>query len=281
MPAADRLKRTAASTPAGSVEAPTGTQTLLRGLAVVDAVARGARDVKEIGRLIGTTRSTTHRLAVCLTQEGYLRRSEKLGYFLGPKLIEFGFRARDEISLAQIGRPFLEELAQATGDTIHLGVREGDHVLYLDKVSGTKGLEMRSRIGSRMRIATTAMGKALLLNSPEEEWKRCYGIATGTALRVPPIPATVLKWEEFRDGMRRYARDEYAFDLEENELSIRCAAAPVRDADHRIIAAVSVSSTVPYMPMKRLRELAVLLQQTASAISGQLGWQAPPAKGKR
>ncbi len=183
-PAADRRKRTVASTPAGSVEAPTGTQTLLRGLAVVDAVACGARDVKEIGRLIGTTRSTTHRLAVCLTQEGYLRRSEKLGYFLGPKLIEFGFRARDEISLAQIARPFLEELAQATGDTIHLGVREGDHVLYLDKVSGTKGLEMRSRIGSRMRIATTAMGKALLLNSPEEEWKRCYEIGTGAALKI-------------------------------------------------------------------------------------------------
>ena len=127
-----------------------------------------------------------------------------------------------------VARSFLVELAQATGDTIHLGVRDGDHVLYLDKVSGTKGLEMRSRIGSRMRIATTAMGKALMLDATEQEWKRCYELGTGAALKLPPIPATRLSWEEFRDAMRRYATGQCAFDLEENEMSIRCVAAPIR-----------------------------------------------------
>ena len=71
--------------------APTGTQTLLRGLAVVQAVANGARDLKDIARVIGTTRSTTHRLASCLVDERYLRVLPKVGYLLGPKLIELGW----------------------------------------------------------------------------------------------------------------------------------------------------------------------------------------------
>ena len=257
-----------------SLEGPAGTQTLARGLAVVDAVARGARDVKEIGKLVGTARSTTHRLVVCLIQAGYLRRSAELGYLLGPKLIEFGFQAREEISLSTLARPSLDALAGSTGDTIHLGVRDGDHVLYLDKISGTKGLEMRSRVGSRMRIATTAMGKVLILDAGESEWRRCYEIGTDAALDSSPTPQTRLTWEEFRENMRTNVAAQYAFDLEENELSIRCVAAPIRDADHHIIAAVSVSSTVPYMPMKRMRELAKLLRDAASEISSQLGWRA-------
>jgi len=59
--------------------APTGTQTLLRGLGVVQAVAAGARDLKEIARRIGTTRSTTHRLASCLVEERYLRVVPQVG----------------------------------------------------------------------------------------------------------------------------------------------------------------------------------------------------------
>src|SRR5476651_2882846 len=82
--------------------APTGTQTLLRGLGVVQAVAAGARDLKEIARRIGTTRSTTHRLASCLVEERYLRVVPQVGYLLGPKLIELGFQAREELPLVSL-----------------------------------------------------------------------------------------------------------------------------------------------------------------------------------
>ena len=74
--------------------APAGTQTLMRGLAVVQAVADGARDLKELCARIGVARSTTHRLASCLVQERYLRVLPGVGYALGPKLIELGFQAR-------------------------------------------------------------------------------------------------------------------------------------------------------------------------------------------
>src|SRR5258708_7539465 len=91
--------------------APTGTQTLTRGLAVLQAVAGGARELMEISRIVGTTRSTTHRLASCLAQERYLRFTANAGYALGPKLIELGFQAREEVSLAVAARPYLDQLA--------------------------------------------------------------------------------------------------------------------------------------------------------------------------
>ncbi len=71
-----------------------GTQTLVRGLAIVEAVASGAATQKDIEAVIGCTRSTTHRLIQSLVQAGFLCRDTKGGYALGPRLVELGALAR-------------------------------------------------------------------------------------------------------------------------------------------------------------------------------------------
>ncbi len=96
-------------------------------------------------------------------QARYLRQVQG-GYLLGPKLIELGAVSLEQMPLSTVARPHLERLADATRDTIHLGVREGGDVLYIDKIPGTRGLEMRSRIGHRMPLAWTGIGKALMLD---------------------------------------------------------------------------------------------------------------------
>ncbi|MEM4988715.1 IclR family transcriptional regulator [Collimonas sp. H4R21] len=251
--------------------APTGTQTLTRGLAVLQAVAGGARDLKQIAQMLGTTRSTTHRLANCLVQERYLRFTPNAGYVLGPKLIELGFQAREEVSLSIVARPYLERLAEQSGDTIHLALQDGDDVLYLDKIPGKKGLEMRSRVGHRMPIATTGVGKALMLGMDEEEWKSLYQKRSTAAANHAAGLLPKRSWTEFRDQMREYVKGGYAFDLEDNEPSIRCVAAPIYDATHAIVAAISVSSTLPYMPLERMQSLIAVVQAAAAGISSELG----------
>ncbi|WPO98617.1 IclR family transcriptional regulator [Pseudomonas sp. HR96] len=245
-----------AATPA----APTGTQTLLRGLAVIQAVAAGARDLKEIARRIGTTRSTTHRLASCLVDERYLRVMPQVGYLLGPRLIELGFQAREEVPLAALATPFLDRLSALTGDTIHLAVRDGDEVLYLHKLPGRNGPEMRSRVGHRMPLLRTGIGKALLLDSSPQEWHRLYELCQ---------PAQ--SWEAVQARMLDYVTGRYAFDLEDNEPSIRCVAAPIRDASGQIVAALSIASTVPYMSLEKMQGLVPVAQEAAARISGELG----------
>lgn len=251
--------------------APVGTQALFRGLAVIEAVADGAESLQGIGEAIGCTRSTTHRLLSALVHAGYLRSSTR-GYRLGARLIELGYRARDQISLVESARTHLIALAGTCGDTVHLGVREQDDVFYLDKVAGDRGLEMRSRIGMRMPLALTGVGKALMLDLDEEQWARLY--AAGIARRSGPgLREDFTPWPDYLEQLKRYAAGGYSLDLEENELGIRCVAAPIRDAGGAIVAAISLASAITYMPESRLEALRPSVMATARAISLDLGWR--------
>lgn len=238
-----------------------GVQTLMRGLAVIDAVASGCRDLRSIGVFTGTSKSTTHRLLSALVQQRFLRFTPNDGYALGPRLIELGTRSLERTPLYSLARPFLLQLADYTKDTIHLGQREGAEVLYIDKIPGQQGLEMRSRIGHRMPLTLTGIGKALLLNSDEQEWRDIFS-AQGRQDAM----------DGFMIQMRNYSGSGYALDLEENEPTIRCVAAPVYDAGNNLIAAISVASTVAYMSDERMNMLIPYVKRYASLISQELGW---------
>ena len=153
-----------------------------------------------------------------------------------------------------------------------LAVREGDEVLYLHKNPGRNGPEMRSRVGHRMALVRTGIGKAMLLDASLEEWRRLYEAGLSTGGKNPlwpdhPQPS----WEQFEARMRSYVAGGYAFDLEDNEPSIRCVAAPIRDASGQIVAAISIASTVPYMPHEKMTGLIPVITQAAQQISAQLG----------
>ncbi|WP_242538465.1 IclR family transcriptional regulator [Trinickia acidisoli] len=258
-------------------ESQAGTQTLLRGLAIIEACASGARDMRAFAAALGTTRSTTHRLVSSLVQARYLRHNAQ-GYQLGPKLIELGTIALEQMPLTAVARPYLERLSEATLDTIHLGVRDGDDVLYIDKIAGTRGLEMRSRVGHRMPLASTGIGKALMLDLSPQTWGTLYDSARRALESVRLENDNRADKPMFLQRMVRYSAGGFSFDLEENEPSIRCVAGPIRDASGTIIAAVSVASTIPYMPLERMDELIPIVQREARAISEELGWVAPGAR---
>lgn len=257
-----------------------GTQTLLRGLAILEAAAAGVRDLRSFGAVLGTTRSTTHRLVSSLVQARYLRQVHG-GYLLGPKLIELGTIALEQMPLTTVARVHLAALADETLDTIHLGVRDGDDVLYIDKIPGQRGLEMRSRVGHRMPLASTGIGKAMMLDLAPPSWRELFDASRRALAGVSFRPDHNLDADTFVKRMANYAAGGYTFDLEENEISIRCVAAPVRDASGAIVAALSVASTIPYMPHERMEELISVVQRTARAISQELGWRAPQPAARR
>ncbi|MDI3385116.1 IclR family transcriptional regulator [Streptomyces sp. B-S-A8] len=249
--------------------APPGTQTLARGLAVVRAVADGALDLRTLVERTGLGRSTAHRLVQLLVAEGYLRTGRD-GYTLGPTLIELGFQALHGNPLPVVARSVLEELSAQLRDTVHLAVRDGDSVLYLDKLPGTRGAEMRSRIGHRMPLTRTGVGMALLLDSAPE-WPSLYEAEAP----VKPGRARREDVDAFLTRMRAYAEAGVAMDLEDNEPGIRCVAAPLHDATGAIAGAVSVSATRPYMPAARMRGLAGVLTRATQRISAGLGHREP------
>lgn len=242
----------------------TGAQTLLRGLDVIDVVLSGPVTLSNLSEQLGLTRSTTHRLAAALVDRRLLTLRSGEGYSLGPKLLELGHAALRQSPLLTRARPWLEALSRDTADTVHLGVLQDDQALYLDKVEGRRRVNVGSRLGERHPIATTGLGKALILDLDEDDWRLFHGRA-----QVLENPGDLAIWLE---RMRSYASKGYAFDLEENEDHIRCVAAPVRDASGRIIAAISVSSAAQYMADARMTELVGVVTIAADAISRDLGW---------
>jgi DNA-binding IclR family transcriptional regulator len=248
-----------------------GSQTLLRGLDVIEVVAEGPITLGDLAVRLGLTRSTTHRLASALADRRYLTFSPRMGYSLGPKLLELGFRVRDELNLPRVAAPRLQHLALLAQDTVHLGVLEGGHVLYLDKVPGKRRINISSRVGELQPVPSTGLGKALILDHGEEAWISFFRAENGR--RRAPISL-----QDWLARMRTYAQAGYAFDLEENEEKIRCIAAPIRDVAGRITAAISVSSAAQYMSDQRMRELTKHVVETARRISEDLGWTDKPTR---
>jgi DNA-binding IclR family transcriptional regulator len=244
-----------------------GTQTLMRGLDVLQAVAAGATDLAALAAALGTTRSTTHRLASALVERRYLNFVPREGYSLGPKLLELGFRAQQDSPVVRVARPHLVQLAEVCEDTVHLGVLDDDWALYLDKIPGRRRIEISSRVGERHPVSSTGLGKALIIDLDEPRWLEFYARGDRTAAETDEAARNA-----WLGRMRDYAKRGIAFDLEENEARIRCVAGPIRDATGAIVAAFSVSSAAQYMSDARMDQLADTVRDVAAAISRAMGW---------
>lgn len=249
---------------AGASTVGAGSQTLMRGLDLIEAVSHDVLTLSELATRLDLTKSTTHRLLSALVDRGYLAFTPRAGYRLGPKLLLLGTLAQAQADLVQVARPYLEDLSAATDDTVHLGILDGDFALYLDKVPGRRRITISSRVGDRQPLSSTGLGKALMLDHDPAYWAE--RLAADQAAGAPTADAAA--WQERMAG---YARVGRAFDLEENEDQIRCVAAPIRDASGRIVAAISVSSAAQYMSDDRMTALSDDVRAVAGAISHALG----------
>ncbi|CAG9179745.1 IclR family transcriptional regulator [Cupriavidus pinatubonensis] len=239
-------------------------QTLFRGLDVVDAVAAGSQTVQDIANRTGLPFSTTHRLASALVQARYLHFEPRRGYRLGPRLLELGFAAYRDSDITRSARAGMEELAEQTRDTIHLAQLDGDEIIYLDKIGGQRPISVNSRIGGRKPVCSTGVGKALILDETEDKWKARYEYDAKRGNVQLPL-------DRWLAGMRVYAQGGYAFDLEEDAPSICCVAVPIRDASGQTVAAISVTGTTDYTDEAQLRALIPVVRRVAQSISEKIG----------
>lgn len=256
------------STGSGLVGA--GSQTLMRGLDLIEAVSHEVLTLSELAAKLDLTKSTTHRLLSALVDRGYLAFTPRAGYRLGPKLLLLGTLAQAQADLVQVARPYLEELAAASEDTVHLGVLDGNFALYLDKVPGRRRITISSRVGDRQPLSSTGLGKALMIDSTPAYWRERFDADQAAGA----MKADGKVWMTRMEG---YAKAGRAFDLEENEDQIRCVAAPIRDAAGKIVGAISVSTAAQYMSDDRMGTLSDDVRHTADAISRELGFEARDA----
>jgi len=242
-----------------------GSQTVQRALDILDEVIRAPVKTAELSRKLRLTKPTTHRLAHTLRARGYLSATQD-GFSLGPKLLQLGVMAKEQIDLVRIARPYLEALSERTGFCAFIGKRDGDQSLHMDRVTGRQRLRVSTSPGDRRPIAETGLGKALLLDDDEVSLKRLYEQARGEAFSEAGFES----WSAALQESRRRG-----VVLHESHLGdgVRSIAVPIRDATHFITAAISIAGAEQNLDVGTMARLSEEVLKAAQSIEQALGHQ--------
>lgn len=245
-------------------------QSVQRAIKILEylAAADGPKDLTVISRNVQLNKSTVYRFLTTLEADRYVHQDAVTGrYSLGSKVTWLSAKFLEKNEIRNVAHAILEDLSQQTGETAHLAILDGDEVCYVDKINGAQAVLMASRVGLRMPIHCTALGKALLAYRPRSEWRR-YVETNGLPARTA---RTITCPDQFYAELENVRRQGYAWDQLENEDGIRCVAAPVRDANGDVVAAISISGWIITMTEERLQELTPRVCAAAEAISARLG----------
>jgi DNA-binding IclR family transcriptional regulator len=213
--------------------------------------------LSEISRRTGLPKSTTHRLVEGLVAQNILDRTPE-GLVLGHAVFELGELVPIKMRLREAALPFMEDLYEATHETIHLAVRDGLDVLYVEKIRGHSGVDVPSRVGGRLPMSSTGVGKTLLAFS-----------SASLVAEVLSRPLRQLTAKSIADP--RVLQEELAviraagvgYDHEESKLGVSCLAAPVLVRGEPVAGlSVSVPST-----QLQLGRLAPAVRTAALALS--------------
>jgi len=240
------------------------TSSVERALALLDAFSSEHREmsIRELAARSGVPRSTTHRLAQILVDWGALERSRR-GLRLGVKLFELGTLAPSHTTLRDAAAPYLHTLHEVTKLTANFAVREGNEIVYLEKIN-TRDLRVpHTRLGGRGTLHATALGKALLAFNEQDE----AGLAALAPTLTPITSHTLTDVLSLRKALARARGEGVAYDVEESQVGLFCVAAPVLDRHGHAIAAVSVTGATA---LSQAQKFAPTVIATAFAISRRL-----------
>ena len=231
---------------------------------------RAGAGVTEVAEVLGIHKSTASRLLAAMKSEGYITRSDLTGkYSLGIRLVELAKAKLDQFDIRAYARPYMEEIAKQTKETIHLAIMEQGKLVYIDKIDTTHILVMRSRIGHRISPHCTALGKAILSVLPDDDKDAI--IETIQFQRF--TPNTIIDPLTLKEHLLQVAIQGFALDDEEHEEGIRCAAAPIRDHFGDVTGAISVSAPITRMSIKRMEEMGILVKDICAGLSASLGYK--------
>lgn len=247
----------------------TGLQSVARAVRALELIAEaGELGVTELGRRLGVHKATASRLVATLAERGLVERdpsSEK--YRLGFGLIRLAGAAMAGLDLVRTAHPIVEDLAGRTRETVNLGVLSGGAVVYVDQVSGTRAIVSVSWVGRRTPLHATSNGKVLLASMPDAERERLLFAPLERA-----TPSTIVDVGVLLGQLREVRLRGYAQTVEELEEGLNAVAAPVRQADGQVIAALSVSGPAFRMRPVDLPRVARLTVEAANAVSRRLGY---------
>lgn len=231
--------------------------------------------VTEIAARTKLPRSTAHRAILSLKEIGFLDQdASREAYRLGLKLLQLGVTVLHNMDLQAEARPLVESLGTLAGETVHLCVFDGERMVFVERAAGGRTGATNATITMELSPChCTGVGKAALAFQDETAIARVVaaGLTRFTENTLPDAAALTAALAEIRER-------GYALDLGEHRRDVHCAAAPIRAANGRVIAAISVSGEAERLPPARLHRIAPYVMSHAAAISRRLGFAGTAAE---
>jgi IclR family pca regulon transcriptional regulator len=239
-------------------------QSLDRGLAVIRAFDADHPELtlSDVARATGLNRASARRFLHTLVELGYVRTDGRL-FALRPKILELGYAYLSSLSLPEVAMPHLERLVERVHESSSVSVLDGDEVVYVARVPTRRIMRIAIAVGTRFPAYATSMGR-ILLAGQSDDWLDGY-FATASLTSI--TERTTVDVKKLRSELNHIRRDGYAVVDQELEDGLRAIAAPIRDRDDRVIAALNVSTHASRATLEFMRaNLLEPLLDTAAAI---------------
>jgi len=239
-------------------------QSVERALLLIESLATGPKRLGELAETLGTHKSTVLRTLQAFEKHGWVRREGDLPVFsLGLRLLDLSSSILEDLDIRKVARPELARLGAETGETVHLAIRDGSEMVYLDKVESVHPVRMYSRVGARAPLHCTGVGKVLLAFTPVEDWPE---------LELRQFTSdTLVTHDDLVAAGLEIRRRGWGWDEQEHEETVRCIAAPVFGSRGEVIAAVSLSVPTSRLSSRQLRAHVPLLLDVTRGISAGAG----------
>lgn len=222
----------------------------------------------ELAAHTGLPKSTISRLTKTLVELGYLRHNtKKRQYFVGPSVLALGYAALSNLRIADIARPHMQALADATGALISLATRDRLSMLYLEACSSDTSMTLKMGRGVRMPIISTSIGRAFLAALPEQE--RDYLLST-LQLKNDPLISTE-QLSSLKEELQRFKNEGYCLSIGEWNTDVNAAATPILWTSGTDLIVISISGPSFMITPNLLKdELIPRLMGLAEHITKQL-----------
>lgn len=202
--------------------------------------------ISEIARRTGLAKATVSRIARELVDHEFLER-RGTSVQLGLRIFELGSITRRPKDLRRLALATMADLRQATGHTVHLAVREGREVVYIEILRGRESVQLPSRVGGRMPAHATGVGKALLAYADP---------STVEEILASPLeqmgPRTLTSPHDLRVELESVRTHGVAYEQEESTAGVCCAAGTILRENGEPLAAISVSGPLGTMQLERV-----------------------------
>ena len=223
--------------------------------------------VSQIAQVLGIPKSSAHDLLSSLAKIGLLHRMVTGRYRLGFRTLSLSQTLLSSTVWRDVAHREMLRLVERLGETVSLAAMDGGQVINVEKVSGTKTVQVAvTAVGGALPAHCSALGKAIIAHQP---WSAVCELIEAKGMTAF-TPNTITSLDELQSELERVKQQGFAFGIEEVVLELCCVAAPIRNHNGEVIAAISMS-----VPSYRFHQRKELLRDSvvaaAQTISSEIG----------